>query len=92
MDNLWVCHQFLLTEDSSKVTAIITPWGVYRFLACSFGILTAPAPGEYQARMAHEILYDCYLNGAMVYIDDTVIYESTVEGFLTVLDQSDGRF
>ena len=37
------------------------------------------APGEYQARMAHEILQDYYLNGAIVYIDDTVIYGSTVE-------------
>ena len=37
--------------------------------------------------MAHEILQDYYLNGAIVYIDDTVIYGSTVEGFQTVLDQ-----
>ena len=35
----------------------------------------------------HEILKGYYLNGAIVYIDDTVIYESTVEGFLTILDQ-----
>ena len=46
--------------------------GGLSFLACPFGILTAP--GEYQARMAHEVLQDYYLNGAIVYIDDTVIY------------------
>ena len=57
---------------------------MYRFLACPCGISTAP--GEYQARMAHEILQDYYLNG-IYYIDDTVIYGSTVEGFLSVLDQ-----
>ena len=85
MDNLWGCHQLRLTEYSSKVTAIITSWGVYRFSACPFSISTAR--GEYQARMAHEILQDYYLNGAIVYIDDTVIYGSTVEGFPTVLDQ-----
>ena len=45
-----------------------------------FGISTAP--GEYQAHMAHEILQDNYLNGSIVYIDDTVIYGSTVDGFL----------
>ena len=78
VDDLWGYHQLRLTEDSSKVTAIITPWGVYRFLACPFDISTAP--GEYQARMAHEILQDYYLNGAIVYIDDTVIHGSTVEG------------
>ena len=85
MDNLWGYQQLRLTDDRSKVTAIITPWGVYRFLACLFGISTAP--GEYQARTAHEILHDYYFNCAIVYIDDTVIYGSTVEGFLSVLDQ-----
>ena len=41
-----------------------------------FGISTAS--GEYQARMTYEILQDYYLNGAIVYIDDTVIYGSTI--------------
>ena len=36
VDNLWGYHQLRRTEDSSKVTAIITPWGVYRFLAYPF--------------------------------------------------------
>jgi len=45
---------------------------VYRFLSFPFGILTAP--GEYQARMDHQVLEGYYLNGAVVYIDDTVIY------------------
>ena len=29
VDNLWGYHQLRLTDDSSKVIAIITPWGVY---------------------------------------------------------------
>jgi hypothetical protein len=37
--------------------------------------------------MAHIILQEFYLNGAIVYIDDTVIYGSCVESFLTVLNQ-----
>ena len=85
VDNLWGYHQLKLAENSSKVTAIITPWGVYRFLACPFGISTAP--GEYQARMAHVVLKDFYLNGAIVYIDDTVIYGRNVEDFLGTLDR-----
>ena len=37
--NLWCYHQLRLDKESSKVTAfIITPWDVYRSLACSFGI------------------------------------------------------
>ena len=58
VENLWGYHKLRLTEDSSKVTSIITPLGVYRFLACLFGISTAP--DEYQARMTHEILQDYY--------------------------------
>ena len=72
LDNLWGYHQLKLDQQSSRVTAIITPWGVYRFLSCPFGISTAP--GEYQVRMAHQVLEGFYLNGAVVYIDDTVIY------------------
>ena len=37
--------------------------------------------------MAHEVLKDYYLNGAIVYIDDNVIYGRDVEGFLDILDQ-----
>ena len=37
--------------------------------------------------MPHEILQDYYLNGAIVYIDDSVIFGSSVEDFLMVLDQ-----
>ena len=58
-------------------------------MACPFGI--SKSPGEYQDRMAHEILQDYYLNGAIVYIDDMVIYGSTVKGFLTILDQTLSR-
>ena len=59
--------------------------GSLSILAYPFGISTAP--GDYQARMAHEILQDHFLNGAIVYIDDTVIYGSTVKAFLSILDQ-----
>ena len=63
VDKLRGYHLLRLDKESSRVTAIITPWGVYRFLACPFGISTAP--GEYQARMAHKVL-EGYLNGAVV--------------------------
>jgi hypothetical protein len=56
--------------------------GGISFFACPFGISTSP--GEYQTRMAHEV---SNLNGAIVYIDDTVIYGGDVEGFLDILDR-----
>jgi hypothetical protein len=71
VDNLWGYHQLRLYEDSSKITAVITPWGVYRFLACPFGISTAT--GEYQARLQSFILM--------------IRYGADPGSFLTVLDQ-----
>ena len=67
------------------MTVIITPWDVYRFLVCPFGISTVP--GEYQAIMAHIVSKDFNLNGTIVYIDDTVIYGKNFEELLRVLDQ-----
>jgi len=77
VDNWWGYHELRLTKDSSKSQPSSLHGGVH-FLTCPFGISTAP--GEYQARMAHEILNylfilkDYYLNGAIVYIDDTNSY------------------
>ena len=84
VDNLWGYHQIRLDKESSRVTAIITLWGVYRFLAFPFGISTAP--GKYQARIAHKVLEGYYQNGAVVYIDDTVIYGKDEQSFLQMLD------
>jgi len=47
-----------------------------------FGVATAP--GIYQQRMQNIVLKDYYLNGAVVYIDDTVVYGKTAEEFLSV--------
>jgi len=42
------------------------------------------APDEYQARMAHQLVEGFCLNGAIVYIDDTVIFRKNVS--LEMLD------
>ena len=33
VDNLWGYHQLKLNQQNSRVTAIIIPWAVYRFLS-----------------------------------------------------------
>ena len=43
-------------------------------------------PGEYQARMADKVLEGFYLNGTVVYIDDTVVYGKDKKTFLQMLD------
>ena len=68
-----------LTEDSSTVTAIITP-----FLRDHLAYLRHLVGIKLAWLM---ILQDYYFNGAIAYIDDTVIYGSTVEGFLNVISR-----
>jgi hypothetical protein len=41
--------------------------------------------------MAHQVLEGYYLNGAVVYIDDTVIYGKNEKKFLEMLDMVLGR-
>jgi hypothetical protein len=59
-------------SEKQRVTAIITPWGLYRFLSSPLEFRRRRE--KYQARMAHQVLKDFHLNGSIVYIDDTVIY------------------
>ena len=44
-----------------------------RFVSVYLSVLSIE-PGEYQTRMAHDVLQDYYLNDAVVYVDDTIIY------------------
>lgn len=85
VDNLWGYYQLVLEENSRACTTIVTPWGMFQFNRCPFGISTAP--GVYQDRMANEILKDWFLNGAVVFIDDTLIHGSDTSQFLDRLDK-----
>ncbi|NJO65355.1 MAG: hypothetical protein HC836_46865 [Richelia sp. RM2_1_2] len=89
IDNLYGYYQLGLTERAKKYCSIITPWGLYQMNMLGFGVATAP--GIYQQRMAGPILGQFYLNGAVVYIDDTIIYGSTMSEFLERLDMVLGR-
>ena len=89
VDTLWGYHQFKLDQQSSRVRAIITPQGCIVSYLDPFRISTAP--GEYQAKIAHQVLEGYYLNGAVVYIDDTVIYGKNENHFLEMLDMVLGR-
>ena len=77
VDNLWGYHQLCLAEDSSEVTAIITPWGLHRIFACPFGIWVNIRQGS-RTRFLRII----YLNCSIVHIDDAVTFGRDVEGFM----------
>ena len=59
--------------------------GVYRFLL--FPLRISTAPGEYQARLAHQVLEGFYLNGAV----DTVVYGKYEKDSLGMFDMIFGR-
>ena len=88
VDNLSGYYQLKLTERAKKYCAINTPWGLYSMEMLGFGISTAPE--IYQQRMV-TILGDLYLEGVVVYIDDTLIYGATVDEFLDRLDKALSR-
>ena len=66
VDNLWGYHQLKIREVDQDNTAVITPWGLFKFTRVPFGISTAPA--VYQDRMANVILKDLYMKGCVVYM------------------------
>ena len=57
-----------LTEESSKLTTMHTPWGRYRWTRLPFGISSAPE--EFQRRI-HDVL--CGLEGVVNIADDIIV-------------------
>lgn len=84
LDNLSGYHQLRVAESDQHLTTITTIWGLYRFTRCPFGISTAP--GIYQHIMAHVILKDVLYKMCVVFIDDTIVFGSTMDEFLHNLD------
>ena len=67
-------HQIELDEKSSLMTTFYTPFGRYRYLRLPMGICSAP-------EVFHKTVYQCLedLNGVCVYMDDIVVWGSTIE-------------
>ena len=70
-------------EDSSRdKTAFPTPFGLYEFLVLPFGLCNAPSTFQ---RLMNEVLRKELFNGCIVYLDDVVIYGSSVDDTLEKL-------
>ena len=67
-------HQIELDEKSSMMTTFNTPFGRYRYLRLPMGICSAP-------EVFHKTVYQCLedLDGVCVYIDDIIVWGSTIE-------------
>jgi hypothetical protein len=71
VDNIQGYYQLNLVEADRDKTAIITPFGLFRFKRCPFGLSTAP--GVYQNRMTEVVLKGLVPEACVVFIDDTII-------------------
>ena len=67
-------HQIRLDRPSSLLTTFNTPYGRYRYLRLPMGICSAP---EVFHKTVHQFLEDC--EGTSIYMDDVIIWGSTVE-------------
>lgn len=74
--------QIPMSPESKKYTAFSTPDGaLYHFTVMPFGLNGAPA--TFQRLMTHEVLPGYLHNFCKVYLDDVLIYSTTIEEHVT---------
>jgi len=76
--------QFQIAVEDQEETAFTTPDGHYHFRKMSFGLTNAPATFQ---REMDTILKGLLWTDCLVYLDDIVIFASSLEEHLSKLDQ-----
>jgi len=82
-------HNVPLSEDSKDKTAVITPFGLYRFLRMPFGLQGAPQAFNELVYLLEEKIEKADLEGAkqvLIYFDDCLICASSWREFLKLLE------
>lgn len=77
-------HQIKIAEASRPLTAFVTPDGHYQYKMMSFGLCNAPAVFQ---RAMNEILEPVIHSCAEVYIDDVIVWGTSVQQCLTNLEK-----
>lgn len=69
-------HQILVKEEDQKKTAFSTPFGHYEYVRMPFGLKNAPATFQ---RLINSILREYMNKICVVYLDDILIFSSSLE-------------
>ena len=76
--------QVMVDPADRHKTAFKTKDGLFEFLVMPFGLTAAPATFQ---RLMDRVLGDLLWNGAMVYLDDIIVYSNTWEEHVSLLDE-----
>lgn len=69
-------HQILVAEKDIEKTAFVTPAGLYEYVRMPFGLKNAPATFQ---RLMNDILREYINQICVVYLDDILIFSTTLE-------------
>lgn len=82
-------HQIKMHKDSIEKTAFSTDNGHYEFLRMPFGLKNAPATFQ---RMINEVLKDYINKICLVYMDDVIVFSTTLDEHILNLKQIFKKF
>lgn len=71
-------------RDDHRKTAFTTPMGLYEYTCMPFGLMNAPTTFQ---RLMNTVLEDMNLSEVLVYLDDIIVFSSTIDEHLTRLER-----
>lgn len=81
-------HQVPVTEKDKMKTAFCTPFGLFEWNRMPFGLCNAPSTFQ---RLMERIFGDQHCQSVLLYLDDVVVFSSTVAEHVERLDAVLGR-
>ncbi|KAM6892521.1 retrovirus-related Pol polyprotein from transposon 412, partial [Xenentodon cancila] len=82
-------HQVAVTEEDKMKTAFCTPFGLFEFQRMPFGLCNAPSTFQ---RLMERMFGDQNCNTLLLYLDDVIVFSSTVDEHLKRLELVLDRF